>query len=61
MKYPITAKFFIKLNNEYEAAMKASFQVAHLLAKQGKPFRDYFITLCLIEAAKEICPEEINI
>lgn len=51
--------FILKLNNENEAAIKASFQVAHLLAKQGKPFRDELIKLCLIEQPKQcVQPEE---
>ena len=53
--------FPIKLNNENEAAVKASFQVAHLLAKRGKPIRDELIKLFLIAAAKEMCPDERNL
>lgn len=53
--------FLIKLNNENEAVVKASFQVAHLLAKQGKPIRDELIKLFLIAAAKEMCPDKRNL
>ena len=35
--------------------------MAHLLAKQGKPFRDQLIKLCLIQAAQAMCPEEKNL
>lgn len=35
--------------------------MAHLLAKQGKPFRDEFIKMHLTEAAKEMYPEERNL
>lgn len=52
--------FFMKLNNKNEAAVKASFQVAHhcQVAKQGKSFRDDLIKLYLMAAAKEVCVEE---
>lgn len=58
--YLIPAEFLHKINKN-KAAIKASFQVAHLLSKQGKSFRDEFIKLWLIEAAKEMCPEERNL
>lgn len=48
----------MKLNNENESAIKASLQVAHVLARQGKPFRDELIKLCLIVAAREMCSDE---
>ena len=51
----------MKLNNENESAIKASLQVAHVLARQGKPFRDELIKLCLIAAAEAMCPEKINL
>lgn len=43
-EYLIPAEFLYKINKN-KAAIKASFQVAHLLAKQGKSFRDEFIKL----------------
>lgn len=51
----------MKLNNANESAIKASFQVAHVLARQGKPFRDELIKLCLIVAAREMCSDEISL
>ena len=41
---------------------KLSFQVAHLLAKQAKPFvDDVLVKLCLTAEAKETCPQKINL
>lgn len=33
----------------------------HLLAKQGNPFTDGKLIKCLVTAAREICPEKINL
>lgn len=42
--------------------MKVSFQVAHLLVKQGKLFTDgEFIKSYFIAVAKEMCSEKINL
>ena len=54
MDYLITAEFFTKIKNENQAATKASFQEAHLLAKQRKLFTNgKLIKSCLIVATKE--------
>jgi hypothetical protein len=53
---------FKKINSEQEAATRASFRVAHSIAKHGKPFTDSeLIKDCIIAAAKEMCPEKANI
>ena len=52
---------FKKKAIENEAATRASFHVAHLLAKKGKPFTDgELIKQCLNEVAKEMCPEKVD-
>lgn len=53
---------FQKIKHRNEAATRASFRVAELLAKRGKPFTDgEFIKLCMIRAAEEICPEKTEL
>jgi hypothetical protein len=59
LKWNISSQcnFFTKMKNENEAATKVSLRVAHLLAKEGKPFTDgELIKSCLIVAAEEMCP-----
>lgn len=52
--YLITAELFTKIKNENQAATKESFQVAHLLAKEGKLFTNgELIESDLIVATKE--------
>ena len=47
--------------NENEAVTKVSLRVAHLLAKEGKLFTDgELIKSCLIVAAEEMCPENVD-
>ena len=47
---------------ENEATTRASFHVAHLLVKKGKPFTDgELIIQCLHEVAKEMCPEKVEL
>jgi hypothetical protein len=53
---------FKKKVAENEAATRASFRVAHILAKKGKPFTDgELIKKCLNEAAQEMCPEKVDV
>ena len=53
---------FTKKIAENEAATRASFRVAHMLAKKGKPFIDgELIKRCLKEVAKEMCPEKVDV
>ncbi|XP_049790353.1 zinc finger BED domain-containing protein 5-like [Schistocerca nitens] len=53
---------FKKVNAEQHAATRASFRVAHLVAKQCKPFTDgELIKNCIIATAEEMCPEKVNL
>ncbi|XP_029654922.1 general transcription factor II-I repeat domain-containing protein 2-like [Octopus sinensis] len=53
---------FKKKAVEKERATRASFHVANLLAKKGKPFTDgELIKKCLNEVAKEMCPENVDL
>ncbi|KAK4877398.1 hypothetical protein RN001_009904 [Aquatica leii] len=53
---------FKKVNSEQEAVTRASFRVAHSIAKHGKPFTDgELIKDCIIAAAEEMCPEKANL
>ncbi|KAL7644239.1 UNVERIFIED_CONTAM: hypothetical protein RMT77_005065 [Armadillidium vulgare] len=53
---------FKKGNAEQEAATRASFRVAHSIAKHEKPFTDCeLIKDCMIAAAEEMCPENISL
>lgn len=59
-QYLIPTEFPQKYENK--TAIKVRFKAAHLLTKQGKPFTDVeFIKPCLIAAAEEGCPENINL
>ncbi|XP_033606233.1 general transcription factor II-I repeat domain-containing protein 2 isoform X2 [Cryptotermes secundus] len=54
--------FFTKMKNENKAASKVSLRVAHLLAKEGKPFTDGELKKsCLIVAVEEMCPEKMDL
>lgn len=56
----ITAESLHK--NENEAVIKIKFQVAHLLSKHGKLVsKGELIKSCLIVAAEEVCPENVNL
>ena len=47
---------------ENKAATRASFHVAHLLAKKGKPYTDGELSKqCLNEVAKEMCPDKLDL
>ena len=53
---------FSKIKNENEAVTKLSLLLAHLLVIKGKPFTDGdLMKSCLLVAAKEICPEKIDV
>ncbi|KAL3855451.1 hypothetical protein ACJMK2_014662 [Sinanodonta woodiana] len=48
-----------KSSNENELLKKASYKVAYVLAKSGKPFTDgEVVKECLLEVAEELCPEK---
>ena len=50
---------FSKSSNENESLTKASYKVAYVLAKSGKPFTDgEVVKECLLEVAEELCPEK---
>lgn len=53
---------FKEVNAEQEAATRASFRVAHSIAKHGKPFADgKLIKDCMIASAEEMCQERANL
>ncbi|KAK4871623.1 hypothetical protein RN001_015747 [Aquatica leii] len=53
---------FKKVNSKQGAAIRASFDVAHSIAKHGKPFTDgELMKDCIIAAAEEMCPEKANL
>jgi hypothetical protein len=48
-------------NISSENVVKASFEVAHLIAKKSKPFTDgNFVKDCLLKVSEIICPEKAN-
>lgn len=50
---------FSKSSNENESLTKASYKVAYVLAKSGKPFTDgEVVKECLLKVAEELCPEK---
>ena len=50
---------FTESSNEDESLTKASYKVAYVLAKCGKPFTDSEIVKdCLLEVAEELFPEK---
>ncbi|XP_076064373.1 general transcription factor II-I repeat domain-containing protein 2-like [Oratosquilla oratoria] len=54
--------FFSKKKSENETSTRASYKVAYVLAKKGKPFTDgSIIKECIVEAAGELCPEKVNL
>lgn len=61
MEYPSQKNLFTKIKSENETTTKVSFWVSHLLAKQGKLFKNNeLIKLCLTVATKEMHSEKIN-
>ena len=53
---------FMKQKTENEALTRASYKVAYVLAKRGKPFTDgRLIKECLMEVVEELCPEKANL
>lgn len=49
---------FVRQSNIQEAATKASFMVAHMLAKRNKPFSDgEFVKECMLQVVNVLCPE----
>lgn len=55
-------QIFTKQKHENEAAVRASFKIAHVLAKSGKPFTDgQMIKKCIQMAVEELCPEKMSL
>ncbi|KAL3832593.1 hypothetical protein ACJMK2_024225 [Sinanodonta woodiana] len=54
------AKHFLKIvSRQTDAAMKASYEVAFAIAKQGKPFTDgEFVKSCMMKVVEHICSEK---
>lgn len=50
------------MKKDNESFTLASYKIAYVLAKRGKPLTDgNMIKDCIMEAVTEICPEKINI
>ncbi|KAK0133629.1 General transcription factor II-I repeat domain-containing protein 2 [Merluccius polli] len=50
---------FIHQSQVNQAAVRASFKVAHILATHGKPFTDGdFVKQCILAVAEEVCPDK---
>ncbi|KAK0137893.1 General transcription factor II-I repeat domain-containing protein 2 [Merluccius polli] len=50
---------FIRQSQVNQAAVRASFKVAHILATHGKPFTDGdFVKQCILAVAEEVCPDK---
>lgn len=50
---------FAKVTSHGEAATKASFKVAHLIASSSRPFTDGdFVKQCMLAVCDEICPDK---
>ncbi|KAL3860609.1 hypothetical protein ACJMK2_010707 [Sinanodonta woodiana] len=48
-----------KVSWQTDAAMRASYEVAVAIAKQGKPFTDgEFVKSCMMKVVEHICPEK---
>lgn len=51
--------FFTRANESSENTTKASYEVAMLIAKHGKPFTEgEFIKDCVTKIAEHVCPEK---
>uniref|UniRef100_A0AAG5DQE7 SPIN-DOC-like zinc-finger domain-containing protein n=1 Tax=Anopheles atroparvus TaxID=41427 RepID=A0AAG5DQE7_ANOAO len=52
---------FTKLSDDNESVTNASYKVAYILAKRGKPFTDgELVKECMLEVAQELCPEMLK-
>lgn len=53
---------FVKQKQLNISSLRASFQVAKLIARTGKPFTEgEFVKECLLSVAKEMCPEKTDL
>ncbi|PVD22950.1 hypothetical protein C0Q70_16210 [Pomacea canaliculata] len=54
-------RIFSKKRQENEAAVIASYRVAHILSREVKPFSDgECVNKCLLAVVEELCPEKKN-
>ncbi|PVD27787.1 hypothetical protein C0Q70_12960 [Pomacea canaliculata] len=54
-------RIFSKKRQENEAAVSASYRVAHILSREVKPFSDgECVKKCLLAVVEELCPEKKN-
>ncbi|XP_025080977.1 general transcription factor II-I repeat domain-containing protein 2A-like [Pomacea canaliculata] len=54
-------RIFSKKRQENEAAVIASYRVAHILSREVKPFSDgECVKKCLLAVVEELCPEKKN-
>ncbi|KAL3865089.1 hypothetical protein ACJMK2_006720 [Sinanodonta woodiana] len=52
-------KLFNKRRKDHEAAVRASFQVAHILSKEAKPFSEgECVKKCILAVVEELCLEK---
>uniref|UniRef100_A0AAG5DSR4 SPIN-DOC-like zinc-finger domain-containing protein n=1 Tax=Anopheles atroparvus TaxID=41427 RepID=A0AAG5DSR4_ANOAO len=52
---------FTKLSDDNESVTNASYKVAYILAKRGKPYTDgELVKECMLEVAQELCPEMLK-
>ncbi|KAL3874912.1 hypothetical protein ACJMK2_037864 [Sinanodonta woodiana] len=52
-------KLFNKKRKENEAAVRASFWMAHILSKEAKPFSEgECMKKCILAVVEELCPEK---
>ena len=57
----VQRSLFTKSSNENESLTKASYKVAYVLAKHGKPFtHSEIIKDCLLGVAEELCSEKMK-
>lgn len=53
---------FLRQTQVNQAAVRASYKVAHLLATHGKPFTDGdFVKECMLAVAEEVCPDKKDV
>lgn len=51
-----------KRNDENESVVRASYKIAHILAKEGKPFSDgEIVKSCILKAIEELCPDKLSL
>ncbi|XP_060137961.1 general transcription factor II-I repeat domain-containing protein 2-like isoform X2 [Zootoca vivipara] len=64
LRYGLTTQqnTFVKQEELNTSSLRASFQVAKLIARTGRPFGyGEFVKECIISASKELCPEKTDL